>query len=300
MKKKFMSTSIKIFLLILILLTIVFYSSGCIILVNSGYKLSDYADEINLNDFNFYYSDELGFNYKTSEKSYPINNNIKNFEISLESQNINVNEYDGDNILVEIKNNRNSNAELSKTENGDKMIFNSNHSIPSRSTVNISIPQKIIKDLSLKLTTSSGDMNLSNLNINSISTFTSSGEIYMSNINLDYISLNSSSGDISLNNLFASDTKINSTSGEIDCIGNFGTLYSSSTSGDMNFSFTDSLKKSSFGSVSGDISLNIPTQCGYKINYYTVSGDTSFSTLSNGSEEALIDIKTTSGDISVN
>ena len=124
MKKKFMSTSIKIFLLILILLTIVFYSSGCIILVNSGYKLSDYADEINLNDFNFYYSDELGFNYKTSEKSYPINNNIKNFEISLESQNINVNEYDGDNILVEIKNNRNSNAELSKTENGDKMIFN--------------------------------------------------------------------------------------------------------------------------------------------------------------------------------
>ena len=205
-----MSTSIKIFLLILILLTIVFYSSGCIILVNSGYKLSDYADEINLNDFNFYYSDELGFNYKTSEKSYPINNNIKNIEISLESQNINVNEYDGDNILVEIKNNRNSNAELSKTENGDKMIFNSNHSIPSRSTVNISIPQKIIKDLSLKLTTSSGDMNLSNLNINSISTFTSSGEIYMSNINLDYISLNSSSGDISLNNLFASDTKINS------------------------------------------------------------------------------------------
>ena len=143
-------------------------------------------------------------------------------------------------------------------------------------------------------------MNLSNLNINSLSTFTSSGEIYMSNINLDYISLNSSSGDISLNNLFASDTKINSTSGEIDCIGNFGTLYSSSTSGDMNFSFTDSLKKSSFGSVSGDISLNIPTQCGYKINYYTVSGDTSFSTLSNGNEEALIDIKTTSGDISVN
>ncbi|MBP8315948.1 DUF4097 family beta strand repeat-containing protein, partial [Clostridium neonatale] len=268
--------------------------------VNSGYKLSDYADEINLNDFNFYYSDELGFNYKTSEKSYPINNNIKNIEISLESQNINVNEYDGDNILVEIKNNRNSNAELSKTENGDKMIFNSNHSIPSHSTVNISIPQKIIKDLSLKLTTSSGDVNLSNLNINSISTFTSSGEIYMSNINLDYISLNSSSGDISLNNLFASDTKINSTSGEIDCIGNFGTLYSSSTSGDMNFSFTDSLKKSSFGSVSGDISLNIPTQCGYKINYYTVSGDTSFSTLSNGNEEALIDIKTTSGDISVN
>ncbi|CAI3547636.1 DUF4097 family beta strand repeat-containing protein [Clostridium neonatale] len=300
MKKKFMSTSIKIFLLILILLTIVFYSSGCIILVNSGYKLSDYADEINLNDFNFYYSDELGFNYKTSEKSYPFNNNIKNIEISLESQNINVNEYDGDNILVEIKNNRNSNAELSKTENGDKMIFNSNHSIPSRSTVNISIPQKIIKDLSLKLTTSSGDMNLSNLNINSLSTFTSSGEIYMSNINLDYISLNSSSGDISLNNLFASDTKINSTAGEIDCIGNFGTLYSSSTSGDMNFSFTDTLKKSSFGSVSGDISLNIPTQCGYKINYYTVSGDTSFSTLSNGNEEALIDIKTTSGDISVN
>ena len=300
MKKKFMSTSIKIFLLILILLTIVFYSSGCIILVNSCYKLSDYADEINLNDFNFYYSDELGFNYKTSEKSYPINNNIKNIEISLESQNINVNEYDGDNILVEIKNNRNSNAELSKTENGDKMIFNSNHSIPSRSTVNISIPQKIIKDLSLKLTTSSGDVNLSNLNINSISTFTSSGEIYMSNVNLDYISLNSSSGDISLNNLFASDTKINSTAGEIDCIGNFGTLYSSSTSGDMNFSFTDSLKKSSFGSVSGDISLNIPTQCGYKINYYTVSGDTSFSTLSNGNEEALIDIKTTSGDISVN
>lgn len=300
MKKKFMSTGIKICLLILILLTIVFYSSGCILLVNSGYKLSDYSDEININNFDFYYNDEFGLNYKTSEKRYPINNNIKYIEISLESQDLNINEYDGDDILVEIKNNKNSNAEFSKTENGDKIIFNSNYSIPSHSTVNISIPQKIITDISLRLTTSSGDLNLSNLNIKSVSTFTSSGEVSMSNVNSNYISLNSSSGKIKLNSIFASDTKITSTSGDIDCIGNFGNLYSSSTSGDMNFSFIDTLKSSSLGSTSGAISLTIPSQCGYKINYYTVSGDTNFSTLSNGNEEALIDIKTTIGDISVN
>lgn len=48
MKKKFISSNMKIFMLILLLLSITFYTSGCIALVQSGYKLSNYADELHL------------------------------------------------------------------------------------------------------------------------------------------------------------------------------------------------------------------------------------------------------------
>ena len=55
MEKKFISTNMKIFMLILFLLSITFYASGCITLVQSGYKLSDYANELNItpNSFKF-------------------------------------------------------------------------------------------------------------------------------------------------------------------------------------------------------------------------------------------------------
>lgn len=296
MKRKFMSTGIKILLLILILLTIIFYSSGCIILANSGYKFSNYSNEINKLNFNYTFD----FNHKISENRYSINNNIKDIEISLVSQDLNINEYDGDDILVQIKNNKTSNCELSTEENENKLILSSNHSIPSHSLINISIPKKIINNISLKLTNNSGEIGISDLNLKSLTTFTSSGEIQLSNLNLKYLSLNSSSGDINLNNINSSETKVNSVSGDIQCNGNFGDLYTSSTSSDIDFTFENSLKNSSLGSISGCISLNIPKQCGYKINYYTISGEINSSKLSNGNEEAIIDIKTTSGDISIN
>lgn len=300
MKKKFMATYMKIFLLILFLLTITFYSSGCILLVNSNYKLSDYADEIDFNNLDFYYND-FDFNYSTVEHNYSINDNIKDIEISLESQNLNIIEYDGNDIKVEIKSNRNSNYELSKSEVGNKLTFSSNHSTPKNSTVNISIPNKLINQVSLKLTTSSGNISSSNLNLKSLTIFTASGGANLSNINSEYISINSVSGDIDLNNMsVSSETKISSTSGDISSNGNLGVLYVSSTSGDIDITFKDSLKNSSLGTVSGSISLSIPQECGYKINYSTISGDIDTSKLSNGNEESLIEIKTTSGDIYIN
>lgn len=98
MKKKFISTNMKIFILVLFLLSIVFYVSGCIALVQSGYKLSDYADELHINPDTFKYSsifDKLTFDFNTSylSKDYPINDNINEINFNLNSQDIKVDYY---------------------------------------------------------------------------------------------------------------------------------------------------------------------------------------------------------------
>ena len=73
MKKKFISTNMKIFMLVLLLLSITFYASGCVVLVKSGYKLSDYANELNINPDAFKFNlniNGLNFDFNTEETIY--------------------------------------------------------------------------------------------------------------------------------------------------------------------------------------------------------------------------------------
>ena len=209
MKKKFISTNMKLFLLVLFLLSMTFYTSGCIALVQSGYKLSDYADELNIDPqafkFNFNIN-KFNFDFNDSYVSmdYPINDNINEIDLNLNSQDIEVVNYDGDTLKVQIKSHSTISGELPNTENGNKLILNTKYDTPGNASISVSIPYNFKDRGILKIITSSGDINTSNLSMNTLNLSTASGNIDVSGLTLDYLSLNNSSGDINFNNVTTS------------------------------------------------------------------------------------------------
>lgn len=308
MKKMLVSTKMKIFMLILLLLSITFYASGCIALAQSGYKISDYADELHLSPTNFNFNwdfDKLNFDFNTSSISnnYPINDNISEIDFNLSSQDIKVTNYDGDDLNIEIKSRGRISGELPKSENGNKLVFSTKYDIPSNSTILVSVPNKFKDKGIFKIITSSGDIDVSNLSVNTLNASAANGDIDAANLNLYYLSLNSSSGDMKLNNISAStETKLISSSGDISGNGNFGTLTSNTSSGDIKLKFINSINNISIGTHSGSASLSIPKTLGYKVNFQTVSGhlNSSSKELSYGDESSLINVNTTSGNLTIN
>jgi len=306
MKKKFISTNMKIFMLVLLLLSITFYASGCIVLVQSGYKLSDYADELNIdpNNFKVTFFDFNDFNFNDSyiSRDYTINENINEIDLNLNSQDIKIVNYDGQDLKVQIKSHSTISSELLEAENDNKLVLNTSHDTPSNASISVSIPSRFHDKGTLKIITSSGNINISNLSMNTLNLSTASGEINISNLNLNYLSLNSSSGSINFNAITTlNETKLTSSSGSIIGSGALGTVNGSTSSGDIELKFKDSLSNTSLSTASGSVALSIPKNLGYKINYDTISGDldSSHTQLSSGDESSLINITTTSGDLHI-
>lgn len=306
MEKKFISTNMKVFMLVLFLLSITFYASGCITLAQSGYRLSDYADELNIdpNAFKFNFNiDGFDFNDSYVSRDYTINENINEIDLNLNSQDIKIVNYDGQDLKVQIKSHSTISGELPKTENGNKLVLNTTYDTPSNSSISVSIPYSFKDKGTLKIITSSGDINVSNLSMNTLSLSTASGDIDVSNLNLNYLSLNNSSGDINFNTItILNETKLSSSSGDIIGSGTLGTTNGSTSSGDIDLQLRDSLSNTSLNTASGSVALSLPRNLGYKINYDTISGDLNSSNreLSFGDESSLININTTSGDLSIN
>ena len=305
MEKKFISTNMKIFMLVLLLLSITFYASGCIVLVQSGYKLSDYADELNIDPNALKFSlNADGFNFNDSyiSRDYTINENINEIDLNLNSQDVKIVNYDGQDLKVQIKSHSTVSSELLEAENDNKLVLNTRYDTPSNASITVSIPYGFNDRGTLKIIASSGDINISNLSMNTLNLSTASGEIDISNLNLNYLSLNSSSGSIDFNNIkVLNETKLTSSSGSIVGSGALGTVNGSTSSGDIELKFKDSLNNTSLSTASGSVDLSLPKNLGYKINYDTISGDldSSHKQLSSGDESSLINITTTSGDLSI-
>jgi len=307
MKKKFISTNMKIFLLVLFLLSMTLYTSGCIALVQSGYKLSDYADELNINPqafkFNFNLN-KLNFDFNNSyiSMNYPVNDNINEIDLNLNSQDVKVVNYDGEDLKVQIKSHSVISGELPKTESGNKLILNTRYDTPGNSSISVSIPYKFNDRGTLKIITSSGDINISNLSMNTLNLSTASGDIGIFGTTLNYLSLNNSSGDINFNNVITlNETKLTSSSGDIIGSGTLGTVNGSTSSGDIDLQFRDSLSNTFLSTGSGSVALSLPINLGYKLNYETISGnlESSNKQLSSGDESSLININTISGDLDI-
>ena len=205
-------------------------------------------------------------------------------------------------MKVQIKSHSTISGELPETENGNKLILNTNYDTPSNASISVSIPYRFNDRGTLKIITSSGDINISNLSMNTLNLSTASGDINISNLNLNYLSLNNSSGDINFNNITTlNETKLTSSSGDIIGSGTLGTVNGSTSSGDIDLKFRDSLSNTSLNTASGSVALSLPKNLGYKINYETISGDLDSSNrqLSSGDESSLININTISGDLNI-
>ncbi len=307
MKKTLIPFKVKIFMLVLLLLSIIFYASGCIVLAHSGYKLSDYADELHINPKDFKYNFSLNkfnfdFNTSSTSKDYAINDNINEIDFNLNSQDVKVSNYDGDTLNIQIKSHSTISNELSETEGNNKLILDARYYTPSDSTILINVPKKFQDKGTLKIVTSSGDINVSNLSLGTLNISSASGSINVSSLNLTYLNLNTSSGDIDFNNIkTSSETRLTSSSGDINGNGNLGVINGNTSSGDINLQLINSLNNMSLSTHSGSVILSMPKGFGYKINYETVSGDLSSpnNQLTYGDESSLININTVSGDLNI-
>ncbi|WP_026885162.1 DUF4097 family beta strand repeat-containing protein [Clostridium beijerinckii] len=307
MKKKFISSNMKIFMLILLLLSITFYTSGCIALVQSGYKLSNYADELHINPYTLehnlnFKNFNLDFNTSYLSKDYVLNNNVNEIDFNLNSQDIKLVDYNGDDLKIQIKSNNNISNDLSEIQSGSKLTFSTRYDTPSDASISVSIPYKFKDRRILKIITSSGDINISGLSLNTLNLSSASGSIVLSDSFLNYLGLNSSSGNINFNNIETStETKLSSSSGNIIGSGNLGSIIGNISSGDINLRIINYLNNISLSSHSGSINLSIPEGSGYKINYETNSGSLNSpnNQLSSGDESSLINITTVSGDLNI-
>lgn len=307
MQKKFIPTNMKIFMLVLFLLSITFYTSGCIALVQSGYKLSDYADELHITPNSLKYNlnfngFDFDFNTSSMSKTYTIDDNINEIDFNLNSQAINVVNYDGENLKIEIKSSSAISSDLPKSESGNKLILSTKYDTPSNADISVSVPNKFKDNGTLKVITSSGNINISNLSMDTLNLSTASGNINAVNSTLNYLNLNNSSGKTHFSNITAStNTKFTSSSGDINGEGTLGSINGSTSSGEINLHLINSINDISLNTQSGSVSLSLPKGPGYKVNYETVSGDLNSSNkqLSSGDESSIINVNTISGDLNI-
>ena len=305
MAKKFISSKMKIFMLVLFLLSITFYASGCIALVQSGYKLSDYPNELHITPDSFSFNADINlfdFDGSSLSKEYNIDDDINEISINLNSQDIKVENYEGQTLKVQIKSNNSSSSELTETEDGHKLSLSTNYNTPGNANISVSIPNSFKNKGALKIVTSNGDIDISNVSLDTLSISTASGDTEVSNLTSNYFTLNSSSGDTHLKNVSAlNETRLVSSSGEIVGNGTLGQLTANTTSGDMELKLEKSITDSSLSSISGTIDLSLPKDSGYKINYDTISGhlESSNEKLSHGDESSIININTTSGNLNI-
>lgn len=307
MNKKLISLKMKITLLVFLILSIIFYASGCIILVQSNYSLSDYSDELNFNTNSFKYNfnfinNFLNFTNSYSSHNYSIDDNINEIDFNMNSQDIEIVNTDSTELNVKIKSFSSSSAQLNLLKTNNKITFSPTVDIPDNAQVIISIPSDVSDRLTLKLTTSSGDINLNNVSSNTLNASSASGDINLNSCNLNYLYTSTSSGDINLTSVNSYiETNLYCLSGSIYGTGNFAVLTGTTSSGDIELTFENKLNNVYLNDNSGDIDLYVPSNCGYEVNYNTVSGELNSpeGILTNGDKSNTINVNTTSGDLNI-
>ncbi|MGL4664240.1 MAG: DUF4097 family beta strand repeat-containing protein, partial [Clostridium butyricum] len=165
MNKKLISTKMKIFLLVMFILSVIFYASGCIILIQSNYNLSDYSDEFNIHPSSLRYNLDftnnfLNFTNSYSSHDYELDNSISELDFNLNSQNIEVINNNNSMLNIKIKSFSSSNTELNLVNSNNKMTFSPTVDIPNSADIIVSMPSYLSSKVTLKITTSSGDITI--------------------------------------------------------------------------------------------------------------------------------------------
>lgn len=164
----------------------------------------------------------------------------------------------------------------------------------------------------LEVSTTSGDIEVRDIEIKSLQTHSSSGDIDILNSSIDSISIDSTSGNQTVQSLASTEGNFSSSSGDINILkSNIDSLSIGSTSGDQT---AESLTyiKGNFGSSSGDIILILPKNSEFNLKATTSSGNISSDfpiaiTSKNrfelagrvGDSSNSITISTSSGDINI-
>ena len=191
----------------------------------------------------------------------------------------------------------------------DTSMLNINEIIKPKELV-VSVPRAMLEcgELDIQLDGVSNDTYISNAKLNGLNVNGISGSIAIENVSAKDMDLDTVSGLIDVSDCAADAIKVVSISGEMTIGGIFGSARLNSTSGAVWLTDgSDGIKELEIGTVSGDVTLQLPESAGFNMMVSTVSGDVSsvFGLTKNGSNyvygdaSADFDIDTVSGDITI-
>lgn len=174
----------------------------------------------------------------------------------------------------------------------------------------VSVPRAMLEsgEMDIQLDGVSNDAYISSARLGELDANSISGDIDIENITAKEIDLDTVSGLINANDCAADTIKVVSISGEMTIDGGYGNAKLNSTSGGVWFTDeSDGIKELEIGTVSGDVTMQLPQGAGFNMMVSTVSGDVSsvFGLTKNGSNyvygdaSADFDIDTVSGDITI-
>lgn len=251
------------------------------------------------NSNNFIFGFDLGSkNMKLVDSYDALNSDINNINFNLYSTDVEIKESENHTLRVEYYSNKDKNDKI-KVENNNIIINEeSNKTIcfgicHNQRRIIVYIPSNYI--LSFNIVTKSGDIKSTiNLNDSKINIKTTSGDINLENTN--NISLTTTSGDIKLNT--ANIANLKTTSGDIRINNINDYININTTSGDIDITNLKITANSNINTTSGDIIINNNISNCY-IDFKTRSGS-NYIKKSDRKSDVVLNVKTTSGDISVN
>lgn len=305
--RNFMSRKMKIFLSILAIISLTSYISAAIVLYNSDFKLSNYINKWN-DDFNFSWHNYR--NIGSLEKE--LSSDIKTIDITTSSVDVKIQFYDGDVLKLDGTSYTlgditisNIVTDISSLNNTFTINLNTN----GYNDININIYVPLSYKNNIKVSSISGDCEVTGGDLESVTINSNSGEIQLKNLTSKILKLQTTSNDLDLSDIKSLDSTLNTTSGDIKVsVSSLGELFSSTSSGETELYLNNLGNKSIISSTSGDIDLFINESIGYTLAFSTSSGnidsdrlmpnflnDNNYS-VTNGDGSKKVEVKTTRGE----
>lgn len=173
--------------------------------------------------------------------------------------------------------------EINEDSNRTKFNFGFGY-INSDLTMKIYVPESYTGNVNID--TVSGDVLLTEENLNQLVIKSVSGDVQMNNVTVSNFKFKTTSGDMSLNQFQSSSITFQSVSGDFDGSGVQGDLTMTTTSGDLDLDYDSTEFQISIASISGDVDLNLKDEAEFDVDIDTISGDidVDFSILVTGSQ----------------
>lgn len=316
MKRKIISTKMKVFMSIFFTIFISCYLAGIIVLYNSDYRLSDYFDNWDF-DFDFDF-DWPNYKYSVNDsENIVLEDSVNEINVDCSSLDLDFEFYNDNSIKLELSGSVNKhlnyNDIINTNSSADKVIISTNETFTNFSSnlkLKVYLPNSYKNELIISST--SGDIVLNDGILSNITISSSSSDIYLSSLIATSLNISTSSGDIEcIDNVQSENSNIKSSSGDIDYYGKLGNTKVSTSSGEIFLSLSDLSKSSIVETSSGDVEIELSNNLGYIVNFNTSSGDFDFEgednysksgnnyTFYKGDKSHEINVNTNSGDLEI-
>lgn len=269
--------------LIIVLSCFVLVLTGSLVFVLT--KMDSFNFGFHFNDSNMELVDSYSVDFREVDK----------IDLNLNSTDLFFEKSDNDKVLIEYYSNQEKNPKVLYSNSIISINEDSfNNSCFGFCNINrkvvIYIPSEFINDIDIK--TKSGDIK-SDVSLSKVNFSTMSGDVFLNDVSSSIIS--TVSGDVSLG--MVNTTNISTTSGDVKLQNILDNLDINTISGDVFVSNLDIKINSNIKTVSGDVFItNNESNC--YVDFKTTSGDSRINK-SDRKSDIVLEVRTTSGDISV-